>query len=164
MSDPPLTNLEILKPSRKRLHPGDVFALYIGDEYSFGRIITVEAKPGYSMRNAVLIYVYRTRMGAKELPERSELRPDNLIVSPMMTNRLPWSRGYFEFVANIELDDADILPQHCFRSSYGEYFDESLNRLPGAVEPVGDWGLHSFRTIDDELSDALGIPRVPVGA
>jgi hypothetical protein len=55
----------------------------------------------------------------------------------------------------------DVLPQHCFQDSRGWYFDEQGNRLHAAVEPVGQWGLHSYRTIDDEISKALGIPPAP---
>jgi hypothetical protein len=77
----------------------------------------------------------------------------------MMTNTLPWSKGYFETVAHLPLSAEDVLPRHCFRSSSGKYFDEICNELPREEQPCGDWGLHSFRTIDDDVSDALGIPQ-----
>lgn len=55
-----------------------------------------------------------------------------------------------------------MLAQHCFLSaSRGRYFDENGADLGGGVEPVGDYGLHSYRTIDDQLSHALGIPLAP---
>ncbi len=73
-----------------------------------------------------------------------------------------WSRGYFEILANVPLTADDVLVQHCFRSaSRGRYFDEHGNELPGLAEPIGDHGLYSFRTIDDQVSDALGIDRAP---
>jgi len=57
----------------------------------------------------------------------------------------------------------DLVAQHCFLSAgRGRYFDEDFNELPGPVEPCGDWGLHGYRTLDDEVSDALGIPGAPV--
>jgi hypothetical protein len=90
------------------------------------------------------------------------MRPDRLLVSPIMTNRLPWTRGYFETLANVPLEVGDVLPRHCFLSaSRGRYFDDAGNELAGAIEPVGDYALHSFSTIDDQISDKLGIPRVP---
>ena len=64
-------------------------------------------------------------------------------------------------VGSVPIGDGDVLDQHCFRRLNGEYLDECSNQLPGPVEPVGDFGLHSFRTIDDEISDALGFDRVP---
>jgi hypothetical protein len=65
------------------------------------------------------------------------------------------------------LEPGDVLEQHCFRTFRGRhfdlpvYYDDANHELPGPVEPVGSWGLDSFRTIDDKVSDALGIPRVP---
>ena len=60
-----------------------------------------------------------------------------------------------------------MLPVHCFVSNVyrdgPRYFDEFRNQLPGPVPPVGVAGLHSYRTIDDEISRALGIPLAPDG-
>ncbi|MCZ7627614.1 MAG: immunity 26/phosphotriesterase HocA family protein [Microthrixaceae bacterium] len=156
------TNLQVLSPSRKKPKVGDVFALQLPDgRYLFGRVISTEAMAGPSMGGAILIYVYRERSDQKELPERAELRPDRLLVSPIMTNQQPWTKGYFETIENLPVDGDDVLDQHCFRRWDGRYFDEALNELPGPIEPVGDYGVHSYRTIDDEISDALGFDRAP---
>jgi len=61
-------------------------------------------------------------------------------------------------VTNRPLSTGDRLDQHCFKDTRGWYFDEARNRLESPVPPVGQWGLHSYRTIDDENSKALGIP------
>lgn len=163
MTQPVQTNLRVLRPSRKAPRAGDVFVMQLPDDrFTFGRVVSTEAMAGPSMRGAILIYVYRPRFDSKALPERSELSPDQLLVSPMMTNRLPWSKGYVETVAHWPLEPDDALPQHCFLSAArGRYFDEKGNELPGAIEPVGDYGLHSYRTIDDAVSEALGFDRVP---
>ena len=162
MSD---TNLRVLKPSRKKPAVGDIFAMQLPDEtFLFGRVVSTEAQwtLAAGADPALLIYIYRVRSEAKVLPERSVLGPENLLVSPIMTNRLPWSRGYFEVIGNLPPVPGELLKQHCFLSaSRGKYFDDSGNELPGAVEPVGDRALHSFRTIDDQISDALGLARVP---
>jgi hypothetical protein len=75
-----------------------------------------------------------------------------------MINRLPWSSGYFQNVAHVDLTARHRLPQHCFRDSRGRYFDEHGKKMEEPVEPVGDRGVHSFRTIDDAVSAALSIP------
>jgi len=156
------TNMRILKPSRKKPRAGDVFVLQMPDErYSFGRVISTAAMVSGRMP-AQLIYVFKTRSGSKDLPDRSELRCDRLLVPPMMTNLLPWSRGYLETVEHIPLEAEDVLNQHCFYSSLSrKYFDEFGSELPAPIEPVGQAGLHSFRTIDDAVSAALDIPLVP---
>lgn len=126
------TNLRVLRPSRKKPKAGEVFALQLVDgRYLFGRVISTEAIAGPSMGGAILIYVYRERSDQKELPERAELRPDRLLVSPIMTNQQPWTKGYFETIENLPLDGDDVLSQHCFRRWDGRYFDEALNEFRG---------------------------------
>lgn len=163
VTGPVRTNLRVLKPSRKAPRAGDVFVMQLPDDrYVFGRVMSTEAMAGASMPGAILIYVYRPRFDSTDLPPRSELSRERLLVSPMMTNRRPWSKGYFETVAHWPLEPDDVLPQHCFLSAArGRYFDEKGNELPGPIEPVGDYGLHSYRTIDDAVSAALGFDRAP---
>ena len=155
---PTQTNLKVLKPSRKRLKEGDIFVLQPDDQYLFGRVIKTDAIGG-GFANCVLIYIFRVRRASKELPPRSDLSPDKLLVPPITTSRLLWSRGYFETIAQLPLEPDDVLKQHCFRSTQGKYYDESGNELAGPVEPVGKWGLMTFRGVENEISDALGIPR-----
>ena len=152
-------NMRCLKKSRKPPRGGDYFVLQVRDgEYIFGRVISSSARAGI-LDGCILIYIYR-RFGT-----RRELRPclarDGLLVPPMLTNRLPWSRGYFENVGNEPLTNADVLLQHCFRDSRGRFFDEMGRALSGETKPCGEFGLHSYRTIDDAISSAMGIPISP---
>lgn len=154
-------NLRILRPSRKLPRPGDVFALSPMEHlFLFGRVIATDAVVG-PIEGCILIYVYRDRSHSAGKSDRSLLRPDRLLLPPILTNRLPWSRGYFETVAHYDLTETEVLPIHCFRNWNGEYYDECGNELQGPVEPVGDRGLHSFRTIDDLVSRALGLHPAP---
>jgi hypothetical protein len=153
-------NLQTLMRSRKKPQPGDLFTLQVPDvSYLFGRVISVEALAGWSMPGSILIYIYSFRSAEAVLPGVSELTRDKLLISPVMTNTLPWSKGYFQTLENRPLTASDLLGKHCFRSSAGRYYDEYCCELPARAEPCGDWGLHSFRTIDDEVSDALGVPQ-----
>lgn len=129
--------------------------------YSFGRVMSTEAVAGPSMPGAILVYVYRYRSAVKELPDPRALAPDTLLVPPMMTNRLGWSRGYFETLTNWPIGDTDVLPRHCFEDSRGRYLDEHGNQLEGPVEPMAVYGLYSYRMIDDVVSEALGFPGAP---
>ena len=150
-------NLAELSKSRRAPREGDIFVVQPPDgQYLFGRVVDTNAKPFTVDVHAVLIYIYRVRSSVKTpVPE---LVRGQLLLAPMMTNKLPWSKGYFEHVENRPLSSMDRLPQHCFQSSYGRYFDEAGNGLPGPVEPVGRFALESYRTIDDAISEALGIP------
>ena len=163
MTEEVVTNLRVLAPSRKAPRPGDLFAMQLPDErFLFGRVVSTEARWTVAGGSdpAILIYVYRQPSKVGEVPAGSAMRVGELLVPPIMINRLPWSRGYFQTLSRVPLESEDVLPQHCFHSaSRGRYYDEHGNELWGPTQPVGDHGLHSFRTVDDLISDALGIPR-----
>jgi hypothetical protein len=152
-------NMVVLTPTRKKPRPGDVFVFHVASiGFGFGRVIRTDARIG-PMVGCILIYIYKPFSPLKfPLPE---MRKEDLLVAPMMTNNQPWLRGYFETVATVPLGSDDVLVPHCFRDIRGLYFDESGNRLSAPVPLCGEHGLHSFRTIDDVVSTALGIPVSP---
>ena len=129
--------------------------------YLFGRVVLAdpprERAPGPGT-NLIYIYAYQSKSKA---PDEARLSPDNLLIPPVWTNGLGWTKGYFETISSGELKLGALLSRHCFRRHDGVYLDEAGRRLPGPVEPCGEWGLVSYRWIDDRISDALGIPRVP---
>jgi hypothetical protein len=155
-------NLAVLTKRRRSPRVGDVFAMKPPDgQFLFGRVMSLNANP-LGVGDAVLIYIYAARSNDKN--DVPALRVSELLVAPIMTNRQPWTLGYFEVVDERPLAPGDRLPRHCFlfqAPTPVEYRDEMGNRLPGPVPPVGFWGLHSYRTIDDEISRALGIPLPP---
>ena len=156
------TNLRVLRPSRKPPQVGDLFRMRLPDgTYLFGRVVDTNANAG-GFPNAVLLYVYSHRSATPEPPGPALLRPHSLLIPPVMTNRLPWSKGYFETIVNLPLEPGEKLPQHCFESfGMQRYFDERGRELKGRVEPCGQFGLHSYRTIDDAISETLGLPLAP---
>ena len=153
------TNLRVLKPSRKSASPGDVFVFKLNTmPFYFGRVIKTEVGVG-GFPNGVLVYLYDAR--SHDETKIPDLRRDELLVPPLATNRLPWSRGYFQTVESRPLKVSDVFPIHCFRSTTGQYFDETGHPLAAPVEPIGEFALQSYRSIDDLVSDALGIERAP---
>jgi len=113
------------------------------------------------MPGSNLVYIYSERGPSATEPDIDRLTPDRLLMAPLFINRLPWSRGYFLTVANRPIAPGDLLPQHCFRRFNGTYLDEQGRTLEGPVEPCGEWGLASFRMVDDGISEALGLPFAP---
>lgn len=156
------TNLRSLTPSRKVLKPGDIFVMLPPDDlYLFGRVILADSPNLAPIPKSNLIYIY-DRRASDMVPPLEALTPDRLLIPPHFVNRLGWSRGYFETVARVPLTPSDLLPQHCFWSpGRKRYYDESGQQIKARVEPCGAWGLGNYRVIDDLVSDALGIPRVP---
>lgn len=161
MPDDAPTNMRVLEPSRKAVREGDVFTYVMPDgKHRFGRVISTEAEIG-PITACQLLYFFDPAT-ASEDPPLSQLRPDSLLIPPCMTNRLGWRRGRFKTVWRGPVPAQARLPQHCFwDSTRKKYFDEKTNELPGPVEPVGRWGLVSYRRIDDDLSRALGFDPVP---
>jgi len=158
------TNLKVIEPSRKPLRPGDIFAMQIPNgRYLFGRVIEADLPEGVGpLPRSNLIYIYA---GIHETmrPDLSRLVPSNLLLQPLFTNRLGWSKGYFKTVANEPIQESDRLKgQHFFHHFTRKYFDVGWKEVPASNAPGGDWGVVSYRRIDDLISDALGLPRVPV--
>jgi hypothetical protein len=152
-------NLQILKKTRSLPREGDIFVMRPPDEkFLYGRVISTDA-PGPTRGGCVLIYIYTPRTEHK-LPVPN-LSAKQLLVAPILTNNLPWTRGYFECVEQRPVERRDRLAQNCFKDWRGRYLDENGTELSSPTEPVGIWGLHSFRSIDDEVSRALGIPLAP---
>lgn len=109
---------------------------------------------------ANLIYLYRA--SSDDSSVIPTLWPSELLVPPLFTNRLPWSRGYFQTVGHAPLTRWDVLPTHIFFRLMPEQFvDEDGQRVPDPGYAVAPYGLGSFRAIDDAVSAALGIPLAP---
>lgn len=150
-------NLTVIESSRRVPRPGDIFVVKPrGHAYYFGRVIKLVPAMllGYA---GPLVYIYR--VSSRRMSDIPMLRRDELMIPPLGTNRLPWSKGYFHTVGYRELTMDDILPTHCFYCPIRQqYFDEEGHRLPRRIEPCGFFGLDSYRTIDDAISKVLGIP------
>ncbi len=72
-------NFQVLRPIRKKLRPGDVFAMRLPDGwYLFGRVIPTEARwthaPAEESGTVNLVYVFRHLSSEKVVAERRELR------------------------------------------------------------------------------------------
>jgi hypothetical protein len=133
------------------------------DTYLFGRVISTAARwtlaEGSETTN--LVYVFSHRSASKAMPDRAHLRSDQLLIPPQLINRLGWTRGYFETVGHLAFADGEVLPVHCFEQGSGRsprWFDEHANELCEPVSPVGVWGGGNYKTLEDEVCRALGIP------
>jgi hypothetical protein len=157
-------NLRVLRRSRPKLQPGDVFTFSPAPErFLFGRVIFADLPPGRApMPTANLVYFYGVEQPTPTPAPVDELAPANLLIPPQFINRMPWTRGYFQNVARSALAPDDLLDEHCFWDATRKAYRDQLGAFRAArSEPCGDWGLGSYRLIDDLISDALGIDRAP---
>lgn len=158
------TNLRVLTDAPRRPQDGDLFALAPPGGYLlFGRVVSTHAQWSSGDEpaeyEAVLIYVYGEWSEYKEIPDPSVLAPDLLLLPPLLVEEEPWDLGLFETLATVPPGPGDLLDPHCFRTPAGTYVDGFGHALPGPVDPVGEFQVHDARTIDDLISDAIGIPR-----
>lgn len=150
------TNLSRLEGARTRPVPGDVFRLRVGGVPLLGRVISTTAQ-ALVEPTANLIYIFEP--GVVDGPGGpADLTVDRLLIPPRMTNDKPWTLGYFVTVATRPFGPREVIERHCFRGWDGRLYDEAGRSMDEPIEPVGEWGLASYRVIDDELSAALGIP------
>jgi hypothetical protein len=160
---PGKTNFQLIRRSRHVPARGDIFAMQLpSGNYLFGRVVIAnpprEFAPGPSTN---LIYIYSVKSQNK-VADHELLIPANLLLPPIWTNSLGWSKGVFETIENRPLQPGDLLRQHCFRVPLKEIFvDEAGRNIPARTEPCGEWSLASYRWVDDHVSDALSIPRAP---
>jgi hypothetical protein len=157
------TNLRVLRRSRQQLVAGDVFRMQLPSGlFLFGRVMIARASRDQApMPEANLLYIFKD-VRSSAVPDRSSLLPSRLLIAPVWTNRIGWHEGLFETVDSYPIGPLDSLRQHCFWDAVlEEFLDEKGLPIAEKVEPCGLWGLVSYRWIDDQISDALGIPRAP---
>jgi hypothetical protein len=146
--------------------------------YLFGRVVRTDAN--CFAPNCILVYVFKYLSETPTPPAR--LLVSDLLIPPQTINRLGWSRGYLMTVERRPFEQGERMPVHYFKELrdapgwtgrlsrlHGRrepavfYVDE--DRMPLKPPPAGtpsEWqGLGNYRTLDDMVSTALGIPLAP---
>ena len=152
-----MPNLQIQRPFRKQLHPGNVFCLrYAQNLYFFGRIIALGVVFG-GFPGGIRVHVYRKKSDSEVIPQG--LIESDLLIAPQHINRLGFSRCYMPVVGNIPLCAADTRSDVCYYDAVRSRFvDESGQVLDRRRAIVGEYGMGNYRTMDDQISRALGLP------
>ena len=158
------TNLVFMSKSRPTLQAGDVCEFRLLDgPFRFGRVIIPDVKDS-PLSGMNLVYIYTATSDDRDAPPLAEMTLDRLLVGPLFVNRQGWLRCYFLNVAHTEIGPHDQLDNYCFESTildHHRYFDLHGQRIPERFEPCGEWGACSHRTVDDIVSEALGLPLAP---
>ncbi len=134
-------NVARLSRSRRKPRAGDEFAFRVPDQtFGFGRVIRTDAIVG-PWERVLLVYIYSEFSRSKDT--MPSLRRGSLLLPPLLTNAKPWTEGYFETIAHVELSVDDILSPHCFHDIRGFFVDEYGNRLPDRIDPCGEYSIES---------------------
>ncbi|MBW7877044.1 MAG: hypothetical protein H3C47_13770 [Candidatus Cloacimonetes bacterium] len=154
-------NLVFLKKSRKNPAVGDVFVfqlIFEPEQYRFGMVVSTTMKI-VSMEGVTLVYIYDHLGNRKD--DYPEFAKKKLLLPPQAINHLGWSKGFFETVANLDLDKHSEykFSQHHFEFFVpGVYYDEFYNEIKNPIEPIGIYGSGNHRTVEDKVCDKLGYP------
>jgi Immunity protein 26 len=112
-----------------------------------------------------LVYVYSYRRDSPAAPEN--LRVTDLLIAPQVINRLGWSRGYLQTIEHRPLTDTETLPVHVFKDLrqpprfYDEHGTEVSAKRAARARFISQSGAGNYRTLDDQISEALGLPLAP---
>lgn len=102
--------------------------------------------------------MHRHRQPEPEPVPYAQMPLDTLLLPPLLTSRTPWTRGIFLTIAHRDLVPGERHPCNYFLDlTKGIIVDENGEPAPGH-EAMGNWGLGSFRSADDAISRALGVP------
>lgn len=155
----------VLTCSKSKANPkaGDVFFIRIpGKGLVVGLVVKTDAcsevihseEQRKKAFRAVLLHVFQDVHAAenRDLMLRSVAR-ENLLIPPLMTNRLGWKHGIFKNFARIENVCEQMLEVYCFRSG-SRFYDENGLRSVHSI-PCGSLGLHSYLSVEDEILQAL---------
>jgi hypothetical protein len=153
-------NMRVLKRSRTLPREGDIFAYKVrGHAYGFGRVIRLGTTIG-GFEDVILVYFYRAFSSDKN--KVPALAKERLLLPPLGTDRGPWTRGYFETMVNRPLLPDDILPVHCFKDTVeGRFCDEYGRTLKAKSKLCVPYALDGYRTLDAQISIALGVDPSP---
>jgi hypothetical protein len=157
------TRLAELERSSKKRKVGEVFVMNPPDRGGFlwGRVVRTDADAGLGGRRSNLLYIYDVRTSDREVPW-GHLSPDRLLIAPVLVNNTPWRRGIVETVAVRPMAQGDVLSEHLFNDPWREVvYNEYGDVVDSIGVPLRERGLGSYRTLDDEIADALGLERAP---
>lgn len=104
---------------------GDVFTYLATDgKYRYGLVVNDKVNFGM-VENHLLIYFYSVSSESVfEKKELSELKIQNLLFPPVITNNGGWAKGFFETIFKIK-DGFDVFNEHYFlRSTDDKIFNE----------------------------------------
>jgi len=144
-----------MKPYKKKLYVGDIFVMKYIDFYLFGRIGDIYNPGKYQL---YVVYIYKDSSGSiNKIPD---LNKDLLLVKPFIINRLGFSRGYMNVIDNIPIDNNNGFPTISYTDGrfYYDSLDKKLNKSKGYTVKLS---FGNYRTLDDEISNKLGISLAP---
>ena len=149
-------NLIPMKKSRKNPTLGDVFVLQVDEDiYYYGKVVMEAIDcPDRFMKGMWMISIYDYGSNSKEIPDN--LSEYELLIAPIVVNKQPWVKGYFQTIGKMEVTDKELSIDYGFWNVLkDEYVDLQGNKLDRIPKYVAIYGLGSYGIVDKEVHKAL---------
>ncbi|MFG0330109.1 MAG: Imm26 family immunity protein [Phycisphaerales bacterium] len=167
------------KRSRRRPRPGDLFVMRERADpgrYLHGLVVRTDADISRTGHAGSLIYLFN-RLTDEPRPVDdpiATMRPANLLLPPIITNRRPWTMGLFRTIDDdsYSIDDFELLDPHIFDAviptsrrfvnEHGDPVDaETVTAMTRHMthhhpRPFLEAGVVGYLYIDELAGEALG--------
>lgn len=125
--------------------------------FYFGKVIMVNIEhPSLLLNGKMLIYIYDVCSDDQySIPELNE---NHILCAPMIINEVPWRKGYFKNVGNMEVLDSEKQLDYGFahmESVNKKYFDINDNVMDHVPHYCGVYGLASYRAVGGEIHKVI---------
>lgn len=149
-----------MKKSRKFPCEGDVFCLQpLYGVFYFGKVIKCNLKnPTPFINGNLLIYIYD--VCADDKLKVFDLENRELLIAPIIVNKQPWQKGYFETLYNDSVCEREKNLDYGFLNivkKEKEYLDIDGNVIHHTPQYCGIYGLGSYGVVGKEVQKAIGM-------
>jgi hypothetical protein len=152
-------NLENIGSSRKAIKTGDVFIFKPKERlFYYGVVVNSDASI-FTAKGLIHIHLFNINS------EKGDSIPNNLyhselLVPPILTNKLGWTKGYFKTIENVAIENFPLVKNATFFYYNGKIFNDNSNELPKpkSIEETGSFAVTSYLNIDNLISLSLEIP------
>ena len=145
-----------MKKSRKKPCTGDIFVVQpFPDKYYYGKVIQTDLQSTDSFINGMfLIYIYDYCSTDKKI--ENNLDKNKLLIAPMIVNKQPWLKGYFETIGNVAVtDDEKNIDFGFWHILKKEFLDINGHSLDSEPQYHSIFGLGSYGAIAKEIYKVL---------
>lgn len=151
--------MEFLEISKKKIITGDIFVLKPPKmKFYYGIVANADAKMFSAERILHIHFFDFSTNDYNTVPNK--LYDSNLLIPPVLTNKIAWQKGYFKTIGNVTIEKFRTIKEASFYYYNGEIFDDNSHQLskPYSIETTGSFSITSHLNIDNLMSLRLGIP------
>lgn len=151
-----LIQLIPMKKSRKKPCDGDIFVLQpFPRRFYYGKVIQTDLQSTDSfIRGMLLIYIYNYNTTEKKIVDHLEEK--DLLIAPMVVNKQPWMKGFFETIGNVEVTETEKNVDFGFWDVLRDcYVDTAGRRLEAPPRYCSTYGLGSYGAVAKEVLHAI---------